>query len=162
MMTTEMSLDERVFREHVQAGPFQSGVDRGRWRLLSIDWPYVIIAVSAAPRPEAPNEYALRFNLTGYPQTAPTAQPWDVEQGAPLQAAKWPQGRSRVPLAFNLGWKDGAALYLPCDRVAIEGHDGWRSQHPHMLWKPTGDITQYLEIVHELLTSSDYTGTRSA
>lgn len=162
MTETEMGLDERVFRAHLQAGPFQSGVDRGRWRLLSIDWPYAVIAVAAAPRQDAPEEYALRFHLAGYPQAAPTAGPWDSEANGPLPAARWPQGRSRVPFAFRPGWQGGTALYLPCDRVSIQGHDAWRTQHPHMVWRPTGDITQYLEIVHELLTSNDYTGTRGA
>ena len=155
-------IDERVFRAHVRAGPFQSGVDRGRWRLISIGWPYAIIGLSAAPRPGAPDEYALRFNLAGYPQSAPTARPWDVEQDAPLPTARWPHGRSRVPQAFRPDWQGGSALYLPCDRVSFQGHDAWRSQHPHMLWKPTGDITQYLQIIYELLTSSDYSGIRGA
>jgi len=162
MPDTDVSLDARVFHAHIQAGPFQNGIDRGRWRLISIDWPHAIIAVAAAPRDNAPDEYAFRFNLAGYPQTAPTAQPWDVARNAALQTAQWPSGQARVSLAFNPGWQGGGALYLPCDRISIQGHDAWRTQHPHMLWRPTGDITQYLEIVHDLLTSSDYSGIRGA
>ena len=157
-----MGADERVFRAHLAAGPFQSGVDRGRWRLLSLAWPHAVIAVRAAERPGGPAEYALRFELTNYPQTPPTAQPWDPERNAPLEPARWPGGRSRIPPAFNPGWKGGQCLYLPCDRLSIEGHDGWRSQHPSMIWSPAGDITQYLRIVHDLLTSSDYSGPRGA
>jgi hypothetical protein len=156
------SPDERVFRAHLDAGPFQSGVDRGRWRLLSVAWPHAVIAISAAERPGGPVEYALRFECTNYPQSPPTAQLWDVACDAPLKPALWPGGRTRVPLAFNPGWKGGQCLYLPCDRLSIEGHDGWRSQHPAMIWSPAGDITQYLRIVYELLTSSDYTGPRGA
>ena len=162
-MTTaaEMGLDERVFRAHLQAGPFQNGVARGKWRLVDINWPYALIAVTAAPRSGAPSAYVVRFDLAGYPQSEPTARPWDSERDAPLPEGFWPAGRTRVPSVFRPDWQGGTALYLPCDRVSIQGHDGWRTQHPHMLWKPTGDITQYLEIVHELLTSSDYTGVRS-
>jgi hypothetical protein len=29
-----------------------------------------------------------------------------------------------------------------------------------MIWQPTGDITQYLSILYELLNSGDYTGPR--
>lgn len=162
MADTPMGADERVFRAHLDAGPFQSGVERGRWRLLSLAWPHAVIAVRAAERPGGPTEYALRFELTNYPQTPPTAQPWDPERTAPLQPARWPGGRSRIPPAFNPGWKSGQCLYLPCDRQAIEGHDGWRSQHPSMIWSPAGDITQYLRIVYDLLTSSDYSGPRGA
>ncbi|MGI8546811.1 MAG: DUF7665 family protein [Gemmatimonadaceae bacterium] len=152
--------DERAFRLHVGGGAFLRGVVRGRWRLLSIAWPYALIAVRAADREHGPRELVLRFELSNYPNTTPTAAPWDAERNAPLDPARWPTGRSRVAAAFNPGW-NSQALYLPCDRRAIAGHDAWRTQHPAMIWSPSGDITQYLRIVHELLNSSDYTGPRS-
>ena len=157
-----MAADEQVFRAHLEAGPFQSGVDRGRWRLLSLKWPFALVAIQADDRVGGPAEYALRFECTNYPQMAPTAQPWDAEQNSPLTPARWPNGKTRVPLAFNPGWKAGQCLYLPCDRLSIEGHDAWRTQHPSMIWTPTSDITQYLRIVHDLLNSSDYSGPRGA
>lgn len=157
-----MDIAETVLRAHLEAGPFQSGVDRGRWRLLAVNWPHAILAVTAAERPAAPCEYAFRFECTGYPQTPPTAQPWSEANNAPLPPARWPGGRSRIPLAFNPGWKSGQCLYLPCDRLAIEGHDPWRTQHPSLIWSPLRDITQYLQVIYELLHSSDYSGLRSS
>lgn len=154
--------DEKVFHSHKEMGPFQSGVARGRWRLILIDWPFVVISISASPRPNAPEEYPLRFDLTNYPQSPPTARPWDIELNGPLADAKRPHGKSRVPKAFRTDWMEGTALYLPCDRTAIKGHEGWQNQHPEMIWNQNGDITQYLRIIHELLTSNDYTGTRSS
>lgn len=155
--------DERVFREHLEAGPFQSGVDRGRWRLDSIEWSYAVIAVSAAPRPNAPEEYFFRFELTNYPTALPTAQPWDAKTNAPLAADKWAGGGGRVQLAFNPGWKGGTCLYLPCDRQSLDdGHQSWIHQHPEMIWSPDGDITQYLRIIYDLIHSKDYTGLRSS
>lgn len=152
--------DEQIFRRHIEEGPFQSGVDRGRWRLHSIAWPYAFIAIRAAPREHAPDEYVFRFECSNYPQVAPTAQPWNVEQGMPLEQRNWPTGRGRVQFAFNPGWNNGQCLYLPCDRLSIVGHDPWRNQHPSMIWLPTSTITLYLRIVHDLLTSNDYTGMR--
>ncbi len=151
--------DGRAFRAHVAAGAFLRGTARGRWRLLSVAWPYAVIAVSAAPRDGSPLEYGFRFELTNYPQVPPTAQPWDLARDATLEPGRWPTGRHRLLGAFNPGW-NAAALYLPCDRLAIAGHDAWRTQHPHMIWSPTGDITQYLRILHELLNSADYSGAR--
>ena len=162
MSERPMRVDEQVFRSHITDGPFQSGFDRGRWRLLALDWPHGLIAIQAAERVGGPAEYALRFECTDYPQTPPTAQPWDSEGDAPLPPDRWPIGTKRVSLAFNPSWKGGQCLYLPCDRLSIEGHDAWRSQHPSMIWSPASDITQYLRIVHDLLTSSDYSGTRGA
>ena len=155
-----MDIAETVLRAHLDGGPFQSGVDRGRWRLVALAWPHVVIAVTAAERAGAPSEYAFRFECTGYPQTAATAQPWSEADNAQLAHDRWPGGRLRVPAAFNPGWKSGQALYLPCDRLAIEGHDPWLTQHPSMIWSPRRDITQYLHVIYELLNSSDYTGLR--
>jgi hypothetical protein len=157
-----MGPDEKVFRMHIERGPFQNGVDRQKWRLLSIDCPHVLIAISAVAREGAPREYTFRFECSNYPQSAPTAQPWDNDQNTPLEHKQWPTGRSRVPLAFNPRWNNGQCLYLPCDRLAIAGHNQWPSQYPSMIWSSTSDITFYLRIVYDLLNSSDYTGTRSA
>ena len=156
-----MGPDERVFRAHVKRGVFKSGEARGRWRLASIDWPHATVCVSAASRDAGPEEYAFRFELSDYPQTAPTAQPWDLEKGAPLDTGRWPAGTSHVSRAFNPAW-NAQAIYLPFDRQAILGHDAWRTQHPHLIWSPDKDITLYLRNLHELLTSKDYTGPRSA
>ena len=86
-----MSLDERVFRAHLERGSFQSGVDRGRWRLVSIYWPYAVFTVGATARQNAPTEYAFRFELNNYPASPPTAQPWDINGNAPLPGQRWSQ-----------------------------------------------------------------------
>jgi hypothetical protein len=151
--------DERTFREHLAGGAFLRGAARGRWRLVSLLWPHAVIAVSAAQRDGSPTEYGFRFELTNYPQAPPTAQPWDVEHDRPLDGARWPTGRSRLAAAFNPQWNP-RAIYIPCDRLAIQGHDGWLTKHPSMIWRPSGDITQYLIVLHELLNSGDYTGAR--
>ena len=151
--------DERVLRAHLEAGPFQLGTACGRWRLIRIAWPYVWIAVAAAPRENAPAEYSFRFDCTQYPQAAPTAAPWDPMHDRALPADDWPGGTGRVADAFNPGW-NAAAIYLPCDRIALQGHDGWRTQHPHLLWTAAKDITHYLKILDDYLHSPHYTGLR--
>ncbi len=162
-MPGEMTLEERAFRSHIEKGPFRSGVAQGHWRLISINWPFTTIAVSAASRPNGPSEYAFRFNLTNYTQMAPTACPWNCENDTPLEDGKRPHGGDRVNLAFRTDWKNGIALYLPCDREAMDaGHAGWQNTHPWMLWNPNGDITQYLRIIHDLLNSKDYKGPRNS
>ena len=161
MSERTMGMDEKVFRTHLEEGPFQSGCDRGRWRVLALNWPHALIAILAAARDSSSQaEYALRFECTDYPQAPPTAQPWDAERDVPLPFTRWPSETRRVSLAFNPGWKGGQCLYLPCDRLSIRGHGAWMTQHPSMIWSPANDITQYLRIVHDLLNSSDYTGTR--
>ena len=156
------SLDQQMFERGVSSASFRLGVRDKRWRVIEIRWPHAFIAVHAAERNGAPNEYVFRFDCSNYPQNAVTAQPWMPSLGGPLPANQWPTGASRVPAAFNPAWKNGICLYLPCDRLAMEGHDPWRQKYPSYLWAPDKGIIRYLEIVYELLNSRDYTGIRSA
>lgn len=151
--------DERLFRYHLEQPSFQSGADRGWWRSLSIAWPHAVISVTAAARDGGPAEYDFRFECSNYPSDPMAGQLWDAAAGRPLDPAYWPAGGPRVTAAFNPGW-NAQAIYLPCDRVAIISHDGWRQQHPEMIWGPTKDVTFYLRILRGLLTAPDYTGAR--
>jgi hypothetical protein len=151
-----------LLSQDLAAPEFRCGEVEGRWRHVRTVWPHAVIAVSAPPRPFAPNEYSFRFECSGYRQTPVTAQPWDIAANAPLQPCRWPSGRSIVSSVFRPGWKQGQCLYLPCDRMSIEGHDHWRSQHPSRLWQPSRGIICYLEQIYELLNQSDYAGLAGA
>lgn len=155
-----MRPDERAFHDHVAGGSFQLGVYLNRWRLGNALWPNAQIAVTAAERDGAPNEYWFRFDCAGYPQDPPTARPWDEVANQPLPFPRWPTGASRVPAVFRPDWKDGTCLYLPCDRVSLAGHENWRNEHPALQWSPPRGIVLYLDELHSLLNSSDYKGVR--
>lgn len=147
-----MAPDERALRADLESGRFLAGEAGKRWRLVAVDWPGVQIGITARDN----REFVLRFDCSGYPQNPPTARPWSAEKNAPLDVSLWPKGGARIAAVFNPNWKSGIALYLPCDRTAIEGHDNWRNEYPSKIWNPAKGITQYLEIVHELLQSRDY------
>jgi hypothetical protein len=146
--------DERAFRADLERAPFLLGVVESRWALHSVEGVIAIITVTAKDG----RSYALRFDIAGYPQSPPTARLWDPDTNAPLATQKWPRSRAggRLGAVFRQDWKGGTALYLPCDRCAIEGHDGWRTQVPSKIWRPAVGIVHYLEQVHELLHSADY------
>jgi hypothetical protein len=102
-------------------------------------------------------EYVLRLDCVGYPQQPPTGGPWGPDRNAILAFHLWPHSRGgRVATVFRTDWKNGTALYLPCDRESITGHDNWRHELPSKIWRPAAGINQYLELVHELLTCADY------
>jgi hypothetical protein len=148
-----MAPDEAAFRADVAKATFRAGAVQKRWRLLDIAWPYANIAVAAKDG----REYALRFNVAGFPSDPPTATLWDTGRNAPLAHALWPKSAGgRVSAVFNPNWKNGTALYLPCDRESIAGHENWRAQMPSKIWRPSEGVTQYLESVHELLHCKDY------
>ena len=112
----------RVFREHVTSARFQEGVERGRWQMVGdIAWPVVMIAIAAGPRGRSPSKYVLRFDLTGYPETAPTATPWNLDTRDALEPALRPKGE-QVGHIFRTDWENGQALYAPFDRVALDSH----------------------------------------
>jgi hypothetical protein len=147
------SPDERAFRSDVERANFRLAQLEDRWRLIDVNWPHSFIGITA----QDGREYVLRFDCTGYPQAPPTAGPWDLEQNRILPFDRWPRSNGgRVGAVFNHGWKAGTALYLPCDREAIAGHDHWKTEMPSKIWRSADGIVQYLELVHELLNCNDY------
>ncbi len=149
-----MSPDEQALRVDTESPAFRLGCFEQRWRLMDIRWPHAQISISAKDA----REFAFRFECTGFPEAPPTAGPWDSASDTPLRASSWPQSKGgRVGEVFRSDWKGGSALYLPCDRVSICGHSPWHTQMPSKIWRPSAGIVQYLELVHELLNSHDYT-----
>ena len=150
--------DERALRHHLAGPRFQEGVRRGRWRLVGdVSWPMVLVAVAASPRDNAPSEYVLRFDLTGYPETAPTATPWNLSIENVAAQDQRPKG-SLVGHVFRSDWEEGKALYAPFDRVALNYHPEWPKQYPHQAWTAARDLAWVLQILHEMLNNDDYTG----
>ncbi|HWE99769.1 MAG TPA: hypothetical protein VG248_08240 [Caulobacteraceae bacterium] len=119
-----------------------------------MSWPHAFLGVFARDG----REFVIRFECSGFPTSLPTGGPWDLARNAPLAFDLWPRSRGgRLGAVFRPDWKGGSALYLPCDRLSIPGHDGWATQMPSKIWRPASGIVQYLELVHELLHSRDYT-----
>jgi hypothetical protein len=155
---TTPSHSENLFRTDLQASPFTAGVDRGWWRVASVQWPSAVLELALPARAGADDWLALRFQLDGYPE-APTAQPWDTQADAPLPPHRWPAGNGRIALAFNPGWRQDA-LYIPMDRQALDGHPEWRTRYACHTWDPGKDITQYLRLVRMLINDEGYSGAR--
>lgn len=151
-----MPPDERAFRAHVSTGRFAAGVDAGEWRLLGdITWPHAVVAVAAAPRAGAPEEYAFRFELSDYPNTAATAAVWNAAEQRVATEAERPKV-TYTPSPFRSDWMN--ALYIPCDRVAVQTHTDWPTQYPGDLWDPARGISKYLIYVHARLHEDAYIG----
>ena len=155
-----MTPAESAFRAHIGESPFLEGVDREKWGLhgdsSDVQWPNPLIWVQAAPKTNCPDRVYLRFDLIGYPSDAPTACPWDIAKNATLDFAKWPRGRRYVSKVFNPRWNKGKALYAPCDRLAMIGHEQWKKTHPADWWSSSDSIEKYLNFVHGLLQLEDY------
>jgi hypothetical protein len=157
-MNAPIPPDRLMLEQDLAAAEFRCGEAEGRWRHIASQWPHIVIAVSAPARVNAPPEFGFRFDCSGYRQTPVTAQPWDLKHNTALARSLRPTGPSHVCAVFRPDWKNGQCLYLPCDRMSIEGHDEWRTKYPSRLWKPTRGIICYLEQIYDLLHQSDYTG----
>ncbi len=117
-----MEPDERAFRADVAKAPFRIGQAEQRWHLVSIDWPIVLMGVTARDS----REYVLRFDCGGYPEHAPTARLWDVGTGAPLPPNEWPQSHGGDLMRIELA----SAAPLGSKR-------GWKSAYPIVQWRVT-------------------------
>ena len=157
-MTLVLPPDRALLEQDLAAPAMRCGEIEGRWRHAATSWPHVIFGVAAPAGPNAPPEYGFRFECTGYRQNPVTAQPWNIEANQPLSAALWPKGGPIVSSVFRPEWRQGQCLYLPCDRLSIEGHPNWCSDHPSRLWQPKRGLICYLEQLHDLFFESDYSG----
>ena len=157
-----MDVSLECFKSHVSEPHFQFGLDDGDWGFAGEDeygqWPVIFLWGRAVPKNGMPDKYFFKFDLNGYPAKAPTACPWDIDSMDVLPFDKWPKGSEFVSKVFNPGWKPKAfhALYAPCDRVAMEGHEQWAQAHKGLWWQPNFTIVKYLDFLLKLLTSKDY------
>ena len=132
--------DQRAFEADVAKAAFRLGHAECRWRLVAVAWPFAFFGVFAKDG----REYVLRLNCAGYPQMAPTGGPWDLKTNQILGFELGPRGQGgRVSAVFRTDWKNGTALYLPCDRESLVGHDNWRREMPSKIWRPVDGIVPY-------------------
>jgi hypothetical protein len=155
-----MKPDLQLLKKHVGEAQFIMGIEDGKWGILDFHpelptWPFIFFWVKAREKTNHPDKYFFRFDLSGYPELAPTACPWDPENNTPLQAKQWPKGPKQVSKVFNPAW-NANALYAPCDRLAMSGHELWRTVHPNLWWQSSFKIIIYLTFIFRLLNSEDY------
>lgn len=150
---------EQSLREHLRSGHFLAGVAARHWRLIASNWPFITIAISAAERPNSPTEFILRFEVTGYPHTAPTGGLWDLDGDRSLPVGQRPKGERAAQLFRADGWVGGStAMYAPWDRFGLQAHRDWAQAYRLDAWGPTRDLSFILTKVHEVLNADDYLG----
>jgi len=143
--------DHAKLLEHLEQAPFVMGEMNGRWMLRDIAWPFVFVDVIARDK----QQFTLRLQCAGYPGM-PTGAFWDVVNGGWLPAQRWPRTGPRFGVALRSDWQGGTALYIPCDRSSIAGHEQWLQLHPAWAWDPVVGIARYLEVVWAMLNGEDY------
>jgi hypothetical protein len=147
-----MKPDQQLFMAHLEGAAFKSGADAGKWDLSgdapAIVWPHAVIWVQADAKIVQQGKIYLRFTVDNYPCWAPTACPWDATTNSKLPNHLYPRLRGKFHKVFRYDWNGGNALYAPCDRIAMAGHEQWRHAYPYWWWKPEFTIVKYLSFVH--------------
>ena len=138
------SIHEIIFRSQLQRSRFQAGIDKRLWRLISIDWPFVVIALRAE-RKDSVTEQCVRFRLDTYPVVVPTIELWDQEHQRIIPCREWPAWFTEFvagacpnlvvldPLPYST-----EVLALSLSIAAL------RKQNVGNSWNPGADITQCL------------------
>lgn len=154
---------QRLLEADLADAAFRAGELRGDWSLLGsvsdISWPYVFTRVRAAPRPNGPEHWLVRWDATNYGSAPITGGFWDAQANSFLAADKWPKGRagSVVATVFKTsGWAAPAqGFYHPWDRTALAGHP-WSDAR--WAWSQNVTIAEYNAQFHRWLCSEDYLG----
>lgn len=128
------------------SGEVELGIHRGWWTIDAVEFPIVVVSFAVPVTLYPPGRLTLRIDCTDFPQQAPTAHPIDAASRAILDAGSRPT-HGRCAMTFRCDWEDGRALYLPVDRVALNGHPNWRQEHTHEAWDPARGIVQFLRLV---------------
>jgi hypothetical protein len=142
---------ERAVAADLAAARFLAGCKRGPWRQISCAFPLLVVAVAAVEPDGSSGEYWFKFELSGFPGTAPEVRIWDPKTSGPLDPEKRPRGSNRITEAFK-HWGNGT-IYRPWDRQGGT-HNNWVTTHPSLAWNPKRDLTFILEDLHGLLTSN--------
>ena len=156
---------QRLLEADLQRADFLIGVDKGHWSLAQpvreSDWPRVFTWVRAAPRPNGPEQWLVRWDVAGYNEQSPTGAFWDAA-AALLPGALWPKAMADSVAAkvFRIdGWKlSGQAFYHPYDRLARQDHRQWPEQHARYVWTNANVLTDFIVLVHRWLNCEAYLG----
>lgn len=142
---------QRALESHLEMAPYLLGEVNGRWKFRRIDWPFALFEVFARDgRP-----YTIRLECDDYPGM-PTGAFWDAQRNCWLAPNRWPRAGARFGAALRSDWQGGTALYIPCDRRSIAGHEQWLQLHPAWAWDPSVGVARYLEVVWTMLNGDDY------
>jgi hypothetical protein len=134
---------------------FLAGMARKQWRLVSLNYPILLIAIAAIEPHGTAGEYGFRFEVTGYPGLAPEVRIWDLQGDQILPVDRRPKGSHRVTEAFK-DWSFGT-VYRPWERHS-GAHGNWTNIYVNLAWHPKRDISFILEDLHGLLNCNALKG----
>lgn len=90
-LTAATSIGEHLLRRHLHQEHFQAGIDRQRWRLIELSWPYAIFGLRSKQKVGHYCEASLRLKFDKYPLAPPRAECWNAETRSATEPSDWPE-----------------------------------------------------------------------
>ena len=106
-----MAPDERALHAHLGWGRFLAGVAAGRWRLISVAWPFAIGRGVGRPPARRPGRVRDPLRAERLPTHRSDRGLWDVATNSSLPAEQRPKGERRRSSSAPMG---GWAAPPPC------------------------------------------------
>ncbi len=133
------------------APSYKAGAVRGRWRLLYLAFPILMMEVAATEPDGSGSYYCFRFECTGYAGQKPEVKIWDAFQNELLPPEHRPKGNPRVVKSFQ-SWGD-ETVYRPWDRKSAV-HNNFERDYPTLAWHENRDLAFILEDLYAILNSN--------
>ena len=113
--------DKRLFEADLVSAEFRNGMMNGWWGVpdgatlpaATASWPRTVLWIAAAPRGDAPCQYYLSLDMSGYRAAAPTGTFFDPATGSMLELAKRPKGRPERWTAYGNASSAHCPVCLP-------------------------------------------------
>jgi len=115
-MTDVVDPAQVAIEEDLQSEPFLDGGEKRYWRVVKLDFPVLVVAVTAGDG----RELGMRVDVSGYPTSAPAGTPWNIEANGPLSQSALPNG-SAAQTVFRSDWSriNGWTPYMATERLLI-------------------------------------------
>lgn len=156
---------QQEFQRDLLSFRFREGELKGDWGLAEgapAPWPHALLWIRTAERDSRTVRFYFRFDLTGYPKSAPSACLWNIDKGEVLDESKRPRDSSgAVLIEFRMPWNGYHALYVPWDRGGIQSHPDWTKTYPGRIWREGCTICDFLDWTWELLNADTYAGIKA-
>lgn len=151
----ESSPDELTLRRQLETVAFVSGVETGRWEVLELEFPALVVRVNGSDF-SGGTLVSMDFQLLcdSFPVVGPFVQSWNLAsrcRPSPPDASKAPP-----PLvdAFKEWTRDDncgyGGIYRGWQRYAAI-HNGWAQKYPEDAWRRDRPLTFIMEKLYGLV-----------
>lgn len=146
--------DELTLAAHLGGVRFQAGVEEGRWQIVRVAFPELVVAVTGEDFTEQ-TSVAMTFRLVcdGFPARAPFVERWSAAGRPP--APQPHEGPPGVVDAFKEWNADGTNIYGGIYRAwqrSAAVHNAWACTRPDEAWHRDRDLSFIMEKLYGLVS----------